>query len=107
MQDLITQQTTDANQVAADNTKIVADQAQVATDQAQQTTDEATQATDAATFQAALAVTGPVGSLSPDGSSVEIYAAAGVVIQPNTPYPIASSVAVPAPPVTTTPPASS
>jgi hypothetical protein len=98
MKDLINQQATDAATVSTDTATIAADQAKLVNDQAQLGTDQVTQKDHAATLDAKLLLSGPVGALSPDGQSVEIFAAAGTVIQPNVPYPLASSVPIPADP---------
>jgi hypothetical protein len=95
MQDLINQQTSDAATLVSDAVVVSAAVTAVSTAQAQEATDTTTQSNDAAAFQSALATTGPVAAVSADGTTIEIYAAPGTVIQPNTPYPVASSVPVP------------
>jgi hypothetical protein len=98
MQDLINQGASDQAQVTTDEATIAADQVKLTADQTTLTTDEVSQVTHSSQFDAALQQTGPVGSVSGDGLSVTIFAAAGAVIPANTPIPLASSVPVPAAP---------
>jgi hypothetical protein len=95
MQDEINLQSTDAAAVATDNATIVTDTAKLAADQTQLGADQTSQTTDAANLQSYLVTTGPVASLSADGTSVTIYAAAGAVIPAGTAIPLASTVPVP------------
>jgi hypothetical protein len=97
MQDVINLQTSDAVAVATDQTTIAADAAKLNADQGQLGADQATEATDASNFASYLVTTGPVASLTPDNTSVVVYAAPGAVIPAGTPIPLASSVPVPTP----------